>query len=135
MAKKRPPPGDTIPHTQPLLLGHIAGFWRLRTVTETVYHHQKKSATIINRYKKPVLAVIVAELMNLIWNADSEQSEQMVSVPIHIFRGKVVTCPLNETSEVRADCELSGQLMFWKFVINRDENNYSQYSYEFKRER
>jgi hypothetical protein len=125
MSKKRPTPTGQ----QHLELRHLNGFWLLREISETQYIDQKKAVTETTRYKKPVLVLVDSELMNIVWNAAGIQKTK--GEPIQIYKGKVVTRPLSEPTEIRANCELSGDLMYWRFVIKRDENNYSQFQYEF----
>lgn len=129
MSKKRISPTDL--HKTVLTLKHLSGFWKLRSITETTYLNQKLAGTLINRFPKPLSVLIENVNMSLIWNVGTENAR---TVPIQIYRGKVVTRPLLEMAEVRANCELSGKVMKWQFVINRDTNNYSQYKYEFIRD-
>jgi hypothetical protein len=128
MSKKRPTPTDQ----QHLELRQLNGFWLLRKISETQYIQQKIASKQTTRYNKPVLVLVDSELMNIVWYAESPKSK---GIPIQIYRGKVVTRPLSEPTEVRANCELKGDKMHWKFVVNRDENNYSQYHYLFQKER
>ncbi|MCU0432505.1 MAG: hypothetical protein MUC87_03495 [Bacteroidia bacterium] len=131
MKKKSTPAASSRSQKQALSLGLISGFWRLRCITETEFKNEKKGVTTYNRFQKPGLVLIEAELMHLIWNAGTKDAK---TVQIQIYRGKVVTRLLAETTEVRANCELSGGLMFWQFVLNRSKDNYTHYTYEFLRE-
>jgi hypothetical protein len=129
MSKMRNPPTDQ--HKTILTLNQLNGFWLLRSITETTCLNQKLAGTLINRFPKPLSVLIENINMSLIWNVGTEKAR---TVPIQIYRGKVVTRPLLEMAEIRANCELSGKVMKWQFVINRDINNYSQYKYEFIRD-
>ncbi|MEL0594178.1 MAG: hypothetical protein U1O81_07905 [Planktothrix rubescens PR223] len=125
MSKKRNTPKD---HIKPTELWQLNGFWKLRSITQTAYLNQKNAGRTLNRFQTPVCVLIECHHMQLIWHVGTEKA---FAVPIQIYRGKVITRPLLEITEVRADCQLRGKLMFWRFVINRDSNHYAQFVYEF----
>jgi hypothetical protein len=126
MAKKRIVPSDQ--ENTRLELWQLSGFWLLRSVTEIAFLNQKKCGSITTKFKNPISVLIETKHMSLIWHEGTANAR---TVSIQIYRGKVVTRPLLEQTQIRANCERKGILMNWQFVINRNENDYSKYLYEF----
>jgi hypothetical protein len=109
----------------------LTGFWLLLKITETIYINAKKVNTVKTSCKPAVPALIEPAFVRITWRA-GQKNEQ--SYPFDKQRNRILTNEILGGHSIRAITELTGNIMYWRFVVNYTAEHYSQFCYEFKRD-
>jgi hypothetical protein len=109
----------------------LTGFWLLLQVTETIYMNAKKANTVIVHCTPAISALIEPAFIRITWHPGQDTEK---TYPFDRQRRRILTNEILGGHSIRAATELTGNIMYWRFVVNYTAENYSQFCYEFKRD-
>jgi hypothetical protein len=116
---------------QSTTIRQFTGFWLLLKITETIYINAKKVNTVKTSCKPAVPVLIEPAFVRITWRAGQEGEK---SYPFDKQRNRLLTNEILGGHSIRAITELTGNIMYWRFVVNYTTEHYSQFCYEFKRD-